>query len=128
MLVPDQQVDQQPQWHMQVVHDGQGAAIDATRAFVPPVHAQRRRTQAEEQQHDPLGRCFGQVLRVAEHQERGQHHRQRTQIKVAKTSVMRQVAGVARHQMFVQHLPGSVGEVGHLQQQEAAEKIAVQAS
>ncbi|MNE97959.1 hypothetical protein D3C80_1964000 [compost metagenome] len=38
---------------------------------------------------------------------------------------MRQVARVAGHQVFVQHLPGRIGEVGQLQQQEAHEEIRV---
>jgi len=38
---------------------------------------------------------------------------------------VRQIAGVAGDQMFVQHLTCGVGEVGHLQQQEAAKEVAV---
>ncbi|MNZ52894.1 hypothetical protein D3C78_707580 [compost metagenome] len=36
---------------------------------------------------------------------------------------MRQVAGVARDQVPVQHLAGGIGEVGQLQQQEADEEV-----
>ncbi|MNV72837.1 hypothetical protein D3C71_1659520 [compost metagenome] len=38
---------------------------------------------------------------------------------------MRQIARVARDQMFIEHLPGGVGEVGQLQQQEAHEEVRV---
>ncbi len=127
MLVPDQQVDQQPHRHMQVVHHRQGGAGHQARALVPPVHAQGRGHQAEEQQHRPLQRRVGQVVGLAEQQERRQHHQQRPQVEVAEAPVVRLVAGVARHQMLVQHLPGGIGEVGQLQQQEAHEEVRVDA-
>ena len=123
MLVPDQQIQQQPHRHMQVVHHRQRAALHQTGAFVPPVHAQRRADQPKEHQHAPLQRCIGQVVGLAEHQERRQHHQQRTHVEEAKTPVMRQVAWVAFHQVLVHHLPSGVGEVGQLQQQEATEEV-----
>ncbi len=64
------------------------------------------------------------MLDVAKQQEGRQHHDQRAQVEVAKTLVVRQVAGVACYQVAVQHLAGGVGEVGQLQQQEADEELA----
>ncbi|MNM70184.1 hypothetical protein D3C81_818080 [compost metagenome] len=112
---------------MQVVHDRQRAARNHARALVPPVQAQRRRAQAQEQQHQPLHIGTRQVLGIAEQQEGRQHHQQGPQIEVAKAGVVRQVTGVARDQVAVQHLAGGIGEVGQLQQQEADEELAADA-
>ncbi len=89
MLIPDQQIQQQPHRHMQVVHHRQRAAVDHARALVPPVHAQRGRDQAEEQQHAPLQRRFREEIGFAEHQECRQHHRQRAEVEEAETPIVR---------------------------------------
>ncbi|MNS73520.1 hypothetical protein D3C72_1069630 [compost metagenome] len=63
------------------------------------------------------------MLAVAERQERRQHHQQGAQVEVTETPVVRQVTGVARDQVTVQHLPGRIGEVGQLQQQETDKEV-----
>ncbi|MNL51732.1 hypothetical protein D3C87_1748540 [compost metagenome] len=38
---------------------------------------------------------------------------------------MRQITGVSRDQMLIEHLPGGIGEVGQLQQQKTHEEIRI---
>ena len=108
---------------MQVVHHRQGAAIDQAGALVPPVHAQRGADQPEEHQHTPLQRRLRQEVSLAEQQERRQHHQQGAQVEITETPEVRLVTGITRHQVLVHDLPGGVGEIGQLQQQEPHQEM-----
>ena len=108
---------------MEIVHHRQRGAWHAAGALVPPIHAERRRHQSQERQHAPLHRRLWQVMGVAEQQKGRQHHQQGANVEVAEASVLWLVAGMACQQMLVQHLPGRIGEVGQLQQQETDEEV-----